>query len=85
MDPDNASQVMLALASRVDLFTIWVTVLLAIGLHVVGKIPQAGGDCGRDHVGRWRAAGAARSVERGLMGQSIPTRPLTAAISFAES
>jgi len=26
--------------SRVDLFTIWVTVLLAIGLHVVGKIPK---------------------------------------------
>src|SRR5471030_2385219 len=37
MDPDG-SPVMLALAGRVDLFTIWVTVLLAIGLHVVGKI-----------------------------------------------
>ena len=40
MDPDNTSQVLIALASRVDLFTIWVTVLLAIGLHVVGKIPK---------------------------------------------
>ncbi len=40
MDPDNASAVMIALASRVDLFTIWITVLLAIGLHVVGKIPK---------------------------------------------
>ena len=40
MDPDRASPVMIALASRVDLFTIWVTVLLAIGLHVVGKIPK---------------------------------------------
>jgi hypothetical protein len=40
MDPDHASAVMIALASRVDLFTIWVTVLLAIGLHVVGKIPK---------------------------------------------
>ena len=39
MDPDG-SQVMIALASRVDLYTIWVTVLLAIGLHVVGKIPK---------------------------------------------
>ena len=39
MDPDG-SQVMIALASRVDLFTIWITVLLAIGLHVVGKIPK---------------------------------------------
>lgn len=40
MDPDQASPVLIALASRVDLFTIWVTVLLAIGLHVVGKIPK---------------------------------------------
>jgi Yip1 domain len=40
MDPDNSSHVMIALASRVDLFTIWVTVLLAIGLHVLGKIPK---------------------------------------------
>jgi hypothetical protein len=40
MDPDKASPVMIALASRVDLFTIWVTVLLAIGIHVVGKIPR---------------------------------------------
>ena len=40
MDPDHASAVMVALASRVDLFTIWVTVLLAIGLSVVGKIPK---------------------------------------------
>jgi hypothetical protein len=40
MNPDSGSPVMIALASRVDLFTIWVTVLLAIGLHVVGKIPK---------------------------------------------
>lgn len=40
MDPDSASKVLIALASRVDLFTIWVTVLLAIGIHVVGKIPK---------------------------------------------
>ena len=40
MDPDRASPVMIALASRVDLFTIWVTALLAIGLYVVGKIPK---------------------------------------------
>lgn len=38
MDPATAQPVMLALASRVDLFTIWITVLLAIGLHVVGRI-----------------------------------------------
>lgn len=40
MDPDKTSPVLIALGSRVDLFTIWVTVLLAIGLHVVGKIPK---------------------------------------------
>jgi hypothetical protein len=39
MNPDG-SAVMIALAARVDLFTIWVTVLLAIGIHVVGKIPK---------------------------------------------
>jgi len=40
MNPDTASAVTIALAARVDVFTIWVTVLLAIGLHVVGKIPR---------------------------------------------
>lgn len=40
MDPDSASPVLIALASRVDVFTIWFTVLLAIGMHVVGKIPK---------------------------------------------
>ena len=40
MNPDTASPIAIALASRVDLFTIWVTVLLAIGLHVVGRIPK---------------------------------------------
>lgn len=38
MDPDQASAVAIALASRVDLFTIWVTVLLGIGIYVVGKV-----------------------------------------------
>jgi hypothetical protein len=40
MDPDHASPVIMALASRVDPFVIWITVLLAIGLHVIGKIPK---------------------------------------------
>ena len=40
MDPDHASPVLLALASRIDPFVIWITVLLAIGLHVIGKIPK---------------------------------------------
>jgi hypothetical protein len=41
LDPDTASPVLLALLGRVDVFTIWVTVLLAIGLSVVGKIPRS--------------------------------------------
>ena len=40
MDPDHTTRVLLALASRVDPFVIWITVLLAIGLHVIGKIPK---------------------------------------------
>jgi hypothetical protein len=39
MDP-SSSQIAIALATRLDLFTIWITVLLAIGIHVVGKIPK---------------------------------------------
>lgn len=39
MNPDG-SPLMIALASRVDVFTIWITVLLAIGLHVLGRIPK---------------------------------------------
>jgi len=41
MDPATASPYALALAGRVDLFTIWATVLLAIGLAVTGKIPRS--------------------------------------------
>ena len=41
LDPDTASPVLLALLARVDVFTIWVTVLLAIGLSVTGRIPRA--------------------------------------------
>lgn len=37
-DPDITSQLLLMLLGRLDLFTIWVTVLLAIGLKVTGKI-----------------------------------------------
>ncbi len=41
LDPDTASPVLLALLGRIDLFTIWVTVLLAIGLAVVARIPRS--------------------------------------------
>jgi hypothetical protein len=40
IDPDHGSAVLIALASRVDVFTIWVTVLLGIGLYVVGKVSK---------------------------------------------
>ena len=41
LDPDTASPMLLALLGRVDVFTIWVTLLLAIGLAVTGKIPRS--------------------------------------------
>ena len=40
MDPDKTSQLILGLAGRVDLFILWITVLLAIGLSVTGKISR---------------------------------------------
>jgi hypothetical protein len=40
-DPETTSPLLLAVVGRIDLFTIWVTVLLAIGLAVVGKIPRS--------------------------------------------
>ena len=41
LDPDSASPVLLAVVGRLDVFTIWVTVLLVIGLSVTGKIPRS--------------------------------------------
>jgi hypothetical protein len=40
MNPDTASAVSIALASRFDLFTIWITVLLGIGIYVVGRVTK---------------------------------------------
>lgn len=40
IDPDTASPLLLAIVGRMDVFTIWITVLLAIGLSVTGKIPR---------------------------------------------
>lgn len=39
-DPDTTSPLLLAIVGRLDVFTIWVTVLLVIGLAVTGKIPR---------------------------------------------
>lgn len=41
LDPATASPMLLALLGRVDVFTIWVTVLLAIGLSVTGRISRS--------------------------------------------
>lgn len=40
LDPDTTSPALLGMMMRVDVFTIWVTVLLAIGLAVTGKISR---------------------------------------------
>jgi hypothetical protein len=39
LDPDG-SQLLMAILGRVDVFTLWVTVLLGIGLSVMGRIPR---------------------------------------------
>jgi hypothetical protein len=41
MDPDTASPMLLAIAGRLDLFVLWTTVLLGIGLSVVARIPRS--------------------------------------------
>jgi hypothetical protein len=40
-DPDATSPIFLAFIGRIDVFTIWVTVLLAIGLSVTGGISRS--------------------------------------------
>jgi len=37
-NPDTASPILLGLVGRIDVFTIWITVLIAIGFAVTGKI-----------------------------------------------
>src|SRR5687768_3812631 len=43
MDPETANKVLLAFLGRFDLFTIWVTVLIGIGIAVIGKVPRGRG------------------------------------------
>lgn len=38
LDPDHTSLILSALVTRLDLFTLWTTVLLALGLKVTGKL-----------------------------------------------
>jgi hypothetical protein len=40
LDPDTTSPLLLGLVGRIDVFTIWITVLIAIGLAVTGKITR---------------------------------------------
>lgn len=39
-DPDVVSPMLIALAGRLDLFTLWSTLLVGLALHVVGKLPK---------------------------------------------
>jgi hypothetical protein len=40
LDVSTTSLALVALLVRLDVFTLWMTVLLAIGLHVTGKVPK---------------------------------------------
>lgn len=40
MDVDATSPMVMALAERFDIFTLWATVLIAIGFHLLGKLPR---------------------------------------------
>jgi hypothetical protein len=39
LDPDRTGAALLAFVGRIEVFTIWVTILIAIGLREMGKIP----------------------------------------------
>jgi hypothetical protein len=41
LDPDTISPGLLAILARVEVFTIWSTILIGIGIAVVGRIPRA--------------------------------------------
>lgn len=40
-DPETTSPVLMALVTRLDVFTIWETILLAIGLQITGKVSKS--------------------------------------------
>lgn len=39
LDPDRTGAALLAFVGRIELFTIWVTILIAIGIREMGRIP----------------------------------------------
>ena len=65
LDPDTTSAALIGLFGRVDVFTIWVTVLLAIGLSVTGRISR--GRAAMAALVVW-ILGALPGVARGLQG-----------------
>jgi len=40
-NPETASPILMALVTRLDVFTIWETILLAIGLQITGKVSKS--------------------------------------------
>jgi hypothetical protein len=40
LDPVRTPEVVMATLERFDLFTLWVTVLVGVGFHVVGRLPR---------------------------------------------
>jgi hypothetical protein len=65
LDPDTTNAGLIGLLGRIDLFTIWVTVLLAIGLAVTGRIPR--GKAAMAAVVVW-ILGALPGVSRAFQG-----------------
>jgi len=43
LDPDTTSIGLLGILGRIDLFTIWMTILIGIGISVVGKVERSQG------------------------------------------
>ena len=43
MDPETTSTMMMALWSRFELFTLWATVLIGIGIAVIARVPRGRG------------------------------------------
>jgi hypothetical protein len=41
LNPDTANPYLLNLVGRLDVFTLWLTILMGIGLSVMGKIPRS--------------------------------------------
>jgi hypothetical protein len=55
LNPDAANPLLLALLGRVDLFTLWMTALMAIGLAITGKVSR--GQAALAAAGVWLIGG----------------------------